>query len=49
MMLKTVLFAGLALAANGVFADTWYVDDATGSDSNDGSEGAPFKIGRAHV
>ena len=43
MMLKTVLFAGLALAANGVFADTWYVDDATGSDSNDGSEGAPFK------
>ena len=48
MMLKTVLFAGLALAANGVFADTWYVDDAAGSDSNDGSEGAPFKtIGKA--
>ena len=43
MTLKTILLAGLAIAANGVLADTWYVDDATGSDSNDGSEGAPFK------
>ena len=43
MTLKTVLLAGLAIAANGILADTWYVDDATGSDSNNGSKGAPFK------
>ena len=43
MTLKTVLLAGLAIAANGILADTWYVDDATGSDSNNGSESAPFK------
>ena len=39
------MMIGLALTVISMqsFSDVWYVDDATGSDSNDGSESAPFK------
>lgn len=48
MKIRTVLIAGAMLASSGVSAATWYVDDKNGSDSNDGSENAPFKtIGKA--
>lgn len=48
MKIRTVLIVGAMLAAGGVSAATWYVDDANGNDSNDGSASRPFKtIGKA--
>src|ERR1035441_249 len=43
-----ICLSALAVSASAQ-SFTYYVDSVSGNDSNPGSQGAPWKIGRAHV